>query len=156
MPQNRSEVVGGHAQRATNQGIADEFCGLEINPEEASMASFFRSRAPRTLRRLIERPAAEPALRRRVGAETILEWNRNRSAVALWELLKNARKQSPSRGQGAVFAAGLFFALASTAFRVDSSVKRSVSFGILVTNGPTNQPRPVGISRVSEATSLCT
>jgi hypothetical protein len=129
--------------------------GWRSTPEESSTALFFASRAARTLSRLIERLPAEPDLRRRLGTETILGWDRNRSA-ALRELLKNARKQSPSRGQGAIFAAGLFFALASTALRVDSSVKRSVSFGILVTNGPTNQPRPVGISRVSEATSLCT
>src|SRR5260370_37735266 len=45
---------------------------------------------------------------------------------------------------------------ASTALRVASSVKVSVSFGIPVTNGLIIHPNPVGISRVSEATSLCT
>src|SRR5208282_3629410 len=53
-------------------------------------------------------------------------------------------------------AARYRFSLSCTALRVASSVKARVSFGILVTNGPTSHPSPVGISRVSEATSLCT
>jgi hypothetical protein len=62
------------------------------------MTSFFASRAARTLSQLIERLQAEPAQRCKVGEaarKTILEWDWNRSAAALWELLKNARKQSP-------------------------------------------------------------
>jgi len=46
--------------------------------------------------------------------------------------------------------------LARTAFRVASIVNASVSFGMLVTNGPISQPSPAGIFRVSETTSLCT
>src|SRR6266550_2793179 len=45
---------------------------------------------------------------------------------------------------------------ASTALRVASSVKVSDSLGMSVTNGRIIQPSPVGMSRVSEATSLWT
>ena len=44
----------------------------------------------------------------------------------------------------------------STAFRVASIVNSSDSCGMLVTNGFTNHATPVGISRVSDTTSLCT
>ena len=46
--------------------------------------------------------------------------------------------------------------LPSTAFRVASIVNASDSSGMLVTNGRTSHATPVGISRVSETTSLCT
>jgi glycosyltransferase involved in cell wall biosynthesis len=64
----------------------------------------FVLREPRdaqTLSELIARLQAEPDLRRKVGeaaSKTILEWDWNRNAAALWELLKNAKKQSPMRG----------------------------------------------------------
>jgi glycosyltransferase involved in cell wall biosynthesis len=64
----------------------------------------FVLREPRdaqTLSQLIQRLQAEPDLRRKVGeaaGKTILEWDWNRNAAALWELLKNAKKQSPMRG----------------------------------------------------------
>src|SRR5260370_17646282 len=48
------------------------------------------------------------------------------------------------------------FNLLNTVFRVACNVNDSVSSGMLVTNGPIIQPRPAGISRVSETTSLCT
>ena len=54
-----------------------------------------------TLSPLIEPLQAEPDLRHEVGeaaSKTILEWDWNRNAAALWELLKNAKKQSPMRG----------------------------------------------------------
>lgn len=44
----------------------------------------------------------------------------------------------------------------STAFRVACNVNVSDSFGTLVTNGASSHPSPVGMSRVSDATSLCT
>ena len=44
----------------------------------------------------------------------------------------------------------------STAFRVASIVNSSDSCGMLVTNGFTIHPSPVGISRVNDTTSLCT
>lgn len=40
--------------------------------------------------------------------------------------------------------------------RVVSSVNVSDSFGMLVTNGPTSQPKPNGMPRVSEIDSHCT
>ena len=46
--------------------------------------------------------------------------------------------------------------LPSTAFRVASIVNSNDSCGMLVTNGLTNHPTPVGISRVNDTTSLCT
>jgi glycosyltransferase involved in cell wall biosynthesis len=58
-------------------------------------------REAQTLSELIARLQAEPDLRRKVGeaaSKTILEWDWNRNAAALWELLKNAKKQSPRRG----------------------------------------------------------
>src|SRR5438094_9934545 len=45
---------------------------------------------------------------------------------------------------------------ASTAERVEPSVCSSDSLGMLVTKGPIIQPRPVGISRVSETDSHST
>ena len=41
----------------------------------------------------------------------------------------------------------------TSCLRVVSSVNVSDSFGMLVTNGPTIQPRPVGIPRVKETDS---
>jgi glycosyltransferase involved in cell wall biosynthesis len=64
----------------------------------------FVLREPRdaqTLGQLIERLQMEPDLRRKVGeaaSKAILEWNWNRNAAALWELLKNAKKESHMRG----------------------------------------------------------
>ena len=57
----------------------------------------FVLREPRdaqALCQLIERLQAEPDLRRKVGeaaSKTILEWDWNRNAAALWELLKKAK-----------------------------------------------------------------
>jgi glycosyltransferase involved in cell wall biosynthesis len=58
-------------------------------------------RDAQTLSQVMERLYAEPDLRRKVGeaaAKTIQEWDWNRNAAALWELLKNAKKQSHMRG----------------------------------------------------------
>ena len=49
-----------------------------------------------------------------------------------------------------------FHFAASSAFFIASSVNESESRGMLVTNGPTIHPSPVGISRVSEIDSHCT
>jgi len=53
------------------------------------------------LSQLIKRLQAEPDLRRRIGeaaASTILEWDWNRNAAALWELLKDAKTRSDPTG----------------------------------------------------------
>jgi hypothetical protein len=58
-------------------------------------------RDARTLSQLIERLQAEPDLRCKVGeaaSKTILEWDWNRNAAVLRELLKKAKKRSHSRG----------------------------------------------------------
>jgi hypothetical protein len=79
MPQNRSEVVACNAQQATNHGIADGFCELEINPREVVNGFVLgKPRDTRTLSPLIARLQAEPDLRRKVGEavrKTILEWD---------------------------------------------------------------------------------
>lgn len=54
-------------------------------------------RDPQTLSKLIELLQAEPDLRRKIGeaaSKTILEWDWNRSAAALWELLQKTKTQS--------------------------------------------------------------
>ncbi len=54
-----------------------------------------------TLARLVERLHAEAELRLRVGAaaaKTIQEWDWNRNAAAVWELLQNAKARKPTRG----------------------------------------------------------
>jgi glycosyltransferase involved in cell wall biosynthesis len=64
----------------------------------------FVLREPRdaqTLVQLMELLHAEPALRRKVGeaaAKTVLEWDWDRNATALWELLKAAKAKSYQRG----------------------------------------------------------
>lgn len=54
-------------------------------------------RDARALSQLMERLQAEPALRRRVGeaaAKTIQEWDWDRNAAAVWELLRDARSKA--------------------------------------------------------------
>ena len=64
----------------------------------------FVLREPRdaqALSRLIERCQGDPDLRRKIGeaaAGAILEWDWNRNAAAVWELIKNANTKSSSRG----------------------------------------------------------
>jgi len=52
-------------------------------------------------------------------------------------------------------SAGYRFAWPRTASRVAFIVNSSVSFGMLVTNGPISQPSPAGMSRVSVTASFC-
>jgi glycosyltransferase involved in cell wall biosynthesis len=50
-----------------------------------------------TLSRLFERLQSQPDLRRVVGeaaSKTMQEWDWNRNAAAIWELLKNTRAKS--------------------------------------------------------------
>ncbi|HZV89255.1 MAG TPA: glycosyltransferase family 4 protein [Candidatus Binatus sp.] len=54
-----------------------------------------------TLARLIEHLQAEPDVRRKVGeaaAKTVVEWDWDRNAAALWELLRAAKSKSDPHG----------------------------------------------------------
>ena len=65
------------------------------------MALYFAIRAMRKhLAKLIERLQSQPDLQRLVGeaaSKTIQDWDWNRNAAAIWELLKNAKARSLSR-----------------------------------------------------------
>jgi glycosyltransferase involved in cell wall biosynthesis len=57
-------------------------------------------RDAQTVARLLERLHADPDLRRMVGeaaSKTMREWDWDRNAASVWELLKNAKAQSHSR-----------------------------------------------------------
>ena len=115
------------------------------------------AREAQTLSQWIERLQTEPNLRRKGGEAASKRSSSGTGIVMRLRYGNSLRNEAKAYARLESYpVAALFFVLATTALRVDSSVKSSVSFGMLVTNGPTNQPRPVGISRVSEATSLCT
>jgi UDP-glucose:(heptosyl)LPS alpha-1,3-glucosyltransferase len=87
-------------------------CGLPvITSEFAGIADYIQDgvdglilRKPRdrhTLAQLIARLHADPNLRRNLGetaAETILQWDWNRNAAALWALLKDASARKKTGG----------------------------------------------------------
>jgi glycosyltransferase involved in cell wall biosynthesis len=58
-------------------------------------------RDTKALSQLIQRLQAQPDLRRKIGeaaASAVLEWDWNRNAATLWELLKDAKSKSHSSG----------------------------------------------------------
>ena len=115
------------------------------------------------LAQLLQRLHGDSDLRQRVGeaaAKMTREWTWDRNAAEVWELLSVRRRKKGGNWRASrkvrcalplLFCSGF-----QPLFASPPSVNVSVSFGMLVTNGPTSQPSPVGISRVSETTSLCT
>src|SRR5437588_12254567 len=108
---------------------------------------------------MFQRLRADEAMRRNAGdaAQAGHRWSWDRNAADVWELRKEAAgKKPPSTAQRPYGASADQWPwwCASTALRVASSVKASDSFGMPVTKDLIIQPSPVGMSRVSEATSL--
>ena len=119
----------------------------------------------RALAETIQGLYQEPSLRDAIGeaaAKTAAQMSWDRNAAEVWALLEDVAARThhahvmSTNPDSESNSAQRFTRCASTALRVASSVEVSDSLGTLLTNGLISQPRPVGISRVSEATSLCT
>src|SRR6266568_5778048 len=73
-----------------------------------------------------------------------------------WSWRYTSCHATPGTRRGPAGTPRHFFRCFCTAFRVAVNVNISDSRGMLLTKGPTSQPNPTGMSRVSETDSHCT
>src|SRR5262249_39551655 len=104
--------------------------------------------------------ASDERLRSSIGAraaQTARNYSWEQNAAALQKVLVEVAKTLTAEKKGkSAYRWLCACGRASTAWRVAARVKPSVSFGMEVMKDPSIQPRPAGMSRVTETTSLCT
>src|SRR5262249_61415464 len=69
--------------------------------------------------------------------------------------LGSYRLFNPASAGGGAVACSLFFVFSFTTVRVWPNARSSDCLGIFVTSGFSNQPKPQGMSRVSDSASHC-